>query len=231
LVCKEELEYKELETKKCFYCNGEFETSVSCSNGHFVCDNCHKESSLEFLKSFIQNTHIKDPVVMANKIMNHPTYNMHGPEHHYLIPSVVLKSIENNGYDVPPNYWNLVLARCSDLPGGTCGYWGACSSNIGAGIAASIYSKSHPLDNKNYGKIHDFTARSMNEVVKYGGPRCCKRNSFLSLESTLDSFKEFFDVNIEHRKAVCTFYESNNECLETVCPYYPEHLKGEKNSD
>lgn len=71
---------------------------------------------------------------------------MHGPEHHAIVPSVLLTALRNNGermnYDTA---LSEICKRARQVPGGTCGYWGVCGAAAGAGIFMSVMTGSGPL--------------------------------------------------------------------------------------
>ena len=76
-----------------------------------------------------------------------------------------------------------MMRRGKSVPGGACGFWGACGAAISSGMFISIISKSTPLAQEPWGLSNRMTARSLDEIGKIGGPRCCKRDSYLSLLS------------------------------------------------
>ena len=39
----------------------------------------------------------KDPLLLLEEIMDLPSVHMHGPEHHAIVPSVLLTALRNNG--------------------------------------------------------------------------------------------------------------------------------------
>lgn len=221
LVCGQDLDYKELSTYKCIYCGNDFDVEVACIDGHYVCDSCHSSNSLNSLELYISGSDEKDPIKMLHTMMQHPSYNMHGPEHHYLLPAVFLTAIKNNGYEVPDNYWQLVMARCSDLPGGTCGFWGACAACLGVGVAISILKQCNPMKELHYDQMHGANADALYSVARVGGPRCCKRNLMLSADSFVRTLKDDFNIELESSNYKCNFMKYNKECLVKDCPYFP----------
>ncbi|MCQ2415867.1 MAG: DUF5714 domain-containing protein, partial [Lachnospiraceae bacterium] len=70
-------------------------------------------------------------------------------------------------------------------------------------------------------------ANGMKKVKEYpdptigsvGGPRCCKRDSYLSILSAIDFVKEHFDIEMEKPEIVCGFSSKNNQCLGKRCPF------------
>ena len=78
--------------------------------------------------------------------MDLPSVHMHGPEHHAIVPCVLLTAFRNNGehmdYDAA---LSEICKRAKQVPGGTCGYWGVCVAAAGAGIFMSVMTGSSPL--------------------------------------------------------------------------------------
>jgi hypothetical protein len=68
---------------------------VECRNGHFVCDECHRLSANDLVESFCVNSNSKEPMELATVLMNSPKLQMHGPEHHFLVPAVLLTTYYN----------------------------------------------------------------------------------------------------------------------------------------
>jgi len=65
------------------------------------------------------------------------------------------------------------------------------------------------------------TAQSLKSIAQHGGPRCCKRNTFLALFTALDFLKNHFQIHISHQKEKkCYFSLLNKECIQQACPYY-----------
>ena len=76
--------------------------------------------------------------------------------------------------------------RGKSVPGGVCGFWGACGAGISAGMFISIISGSTPLANEPFGLSNRMTAKSLYAIGEVGGPRCCKRDSYLSVLQAID---------------------------------------------
>ena len=60
----------------------------------------------------------------------------------------------------------------------------------------------------------------MSEECLIGGPRCCKRDSFLSVLAAVDFVEAHFGVKMESEPVVCTFYPQNSQCIGTRCPFF-----------
>ena len=71
------------------------------------------------------------------------------------------------------------------------------------------------------------TARSLLIIAEAGGPRCCKRNSFLAISEAVRFSEEELRVRMESGPASinCEFHDLNKECRKSACPFYP-HAEG-----
>ena len=59
----------------------------------------------------------------------------------------------------------------------------------------------------------------INEIGRIGGPRCCKRDSFLSILSAIDFMEENFGVKMDKPEVVCDHSSKNNQCIGKRCPF------------
>jgi hypothetical protein len=162
----------------------------------------------------------KDPIAIIVKMMAMPFCHMHGPEHHVMVGSALLTAYENAGGDIDLHSALIeMLNRGKSVPGGACGFWGACGAGISSGMFISIISKSTPLTNEPFALSHQMTAKSLEQIGEIGGPRCCKRDSFLSILAAVDYVKKHFGVEMEKSDAVCHFSSQNNQCIGKRCPF------------
>ena len=63
------------------------------------------------------------------------------------------------------------------------------------------------------------TSRSLNAIGEIGGARCCKRNSFLSIQQAVRFAKEKLNVEMEIGEIICEFSPANNQCIGKRCPF------------
>ncbi len=63
------------------------------------------------------------------------------------------------------------------------------------------------------------TAKSLAAIGETGGPRCCKRDSFLSILAAVDFTKEHFGIQMEKPEVVCRYSSRNNQCIGKRCPF------------
>ena len=91
--CGKELGYiAESEEMKCIFCRNVFKSQAKCVDGHFICGACHSLSANDLIERFTVASLSRDPLDMAITLMKSPAVKMHGPEHHFLIPAVLLSA-------------------------------------------------------------------------------------------------------------------------------------------
>jgi len=223
-VCKEELIYiNEFEKMECIFCKDTFESNAKCKSGHFVCDSCHSASAIDFITTYCKNSNKKNPTEIANEIMAHPSVKMHGPEHHYLVPAALLTAYFNIKPDTETFYKKLEQAnkRAQNVLGGYCGFFGACGAGIGTGIFMSLITNATPLSEEVWKLSNMCTATSIQKIAESGGPRCCKRDTFIAIEEATKFVKTSFDIDMETTEnIICSFRHLNKECIKENCDYF-----------
>lgn len=225
MVCGEELIYDDsAKPHRCNYCGEVEQSTMHCSAGHFVCDQCHRSDALGVIEVMANNNQSTNPLDLAYEIMRHPSVHMHGPEHHGLVPAVLLATVRNLGIEVDPGSIQEATSRATQLPGGICGSWGACGTGLGAGIALSVLRKLTPLSKDNWGKTNQDAGEILQRVGEYGGPRCCKRSTYSAILAAVKILERDGLVKFPeeaHKSPVCQDFNRNEQCLQENCPYYP----------
>ena len=223
MVCAQPLVYFESSQNiRCYVCGTENETNAVCKDLHYVCDNCHSEKGLLIITFYANETLNQNPIKIATEIMKNQAINMHGPEHHYLIVASLLAAYKNAGGKIELSAaLRLARQRAQKLPGGICGLWGSCGAGIATGIFFSIITKATPLSEKEWSLANHMTSRSLNIIAENGGPRCCKRNSYLAILQAAAFVKEQFGITTElQKKILCEFSHRNEQCKKTKCLFY-----------
>lgn len=163
----------------------------------------------------------KNPIEIVQSMMDLEECRIHGPEHHLLVGSALLTAYKNAGSELELEASLKELQnRSKNVPGGACGFWGACGAGISSGMFMSIISKSGPLENKPFGLSNLMTSKSLGAIGAVGGPRCCKRDSFLSILSAVDFVRENLGVEMEKTVPACKYSEKNSQCIGERCPFH-----------
>ncbi len=220
LICKAPLEYLEKAVEmECEICHKKELSQTRCVNGHYVCNECHTQG-LDAVIGLCLEEKSKDPIAIIEKMMEMPFCHMHGPEHHVMVGAALLTAYKNASGDIDlRDALNEIMERGSSVPGGACGFWGACGAGISSGMFISIISGSTPLKNEPFALSHKMTSASLAKIGEIGGPRCCKRDSFLSILTAIDFVKEHFGVEMEKPEIICSWSSHNNQCIGKRCPF------------
>ena len=229
LICKAPLEYLNEDIEmECELCHKKEKSKTRCINGHYVCNECHMQG-IDSLIGLCLNETSGNPVAILNKMMSMPFCHMHGPEHHVMVGMALLTAYKNCGGEIDLKRSLIEMnSRGSSVPGGACGFWGACGAGISAGMFISIVTGSTPLGKDNFGLSHKMTARALEAIGEVGGPRCCKRDSYLSISRSIDFVKESLGIEMEKSDVVCTYSSQNNQCIGKRCPFSRVNAKKKK---
>lgn len=223
LICGNDLVYGATEKLECFYCHKIYDASVKCVSGHYVCDSCHSLPADDLIESYCTNSKSEDPLELALNLMRSPQVKMHGPEHHFLVPAVLLAAYYNVKKDPEKKRLKIKEARvrASNVLGGFCGLYGDCGAAVGTGIFIALVTNSTPLSKEEWRLSNTMTAKSLLTIANHGGPRCCKRNSFLAINMAIKFVKDKFGLVMKTNPTLrCEFSDLNNECLHHDCPYF-----------
>ncbi len=163
-----------------------------------------------------------DPIAIVERMMSLPLCRMHGPEHHVMVGSALLTAYRNAGgaIDLPKALAEMRL-RGQQVPGGACGSWGACGAALSTGMYVSIVTGASPLAKEAWRLSNRMTSAALAAVSEHGGPRCCKRDSYLSILAAAEFTREHLDVQMETGTVRCTRSHLNNQCLGQDCPFHP----------
>lgn len=221
LICGEPLVYLETdEEMECAICHKKESSKTRCGNGHYVCDDCHM-AGLDTILALCLSDTSKDPVKILQSMMELPFCHMHGPEHHVMVGAALLTAYRNAGGVIDLERALIeMLNRGKRVPGGACGFWGACGAGVSTGMFVSVISASTPLSAEPFALSHQMTAKSLSAIGEIGGPRCCKRDSYLSISSAVDFVAERFGVQMEKTEIVCRHSAQNRQCIGKRCPFH-----------
>ncbi len=220
LICRSPLIYTDRdEMMECHICKKKEMSKARCHKGHYVCNECHTQGIDSFIRVCLASTD-KNPYEVFKKLIRSPFCHTHGPEHHIFVGASLLTAYKNAGGKIDLESALLEMqARGKKVPGGACGFWGACGAGISAGMFISIATGSTPLKNKPWGQSNRMTASALMRIGEIGGPRCCKRNSYISITEAVHFVKEELGIEMELGQITCSTWEANNQCIGERCPF------------
>ena len=182
LICKAPLEYLQEDMEmECELCHKKEKSKTRCIHGHYVCNECHMQG-IDSLVGLCMEETSKNPVVILNQMMRMPFCHMHGPEHHIMVGMALLTAYKNSGGELDLKKALVEMNnRGRSVPGGACGFWGACGAGLSAGMFVSIITGSTPLGQENLGicmeqpKIRCSYGSQNNQCIGKRCPFCKKR--------------------------------------------------------
>ena len=138
-----------------------------------------------------------------------------------MVGAALLTAYKNTGGEIDlSKAVQEMYRRGNAVPGGACGFWGACGAGVSAGQFMAIVTASTPLATGPWGLSNQITAKALESIGKNGGPRCCKRDSYLSILAAIDFVAEHLNVHMEKTTPVCTRSRQNNQCIGNRCPFF-----------
>ena len=84
----------------------------------------------------------------------------------------------------------------------------------------SIVTGSNPLAGEAWRLSNKMTSSALGAIGEVGGPRCCKRDSYLAIIQAVEFAKKHLGVEMEISGIKCVYSELNNQCIGKRCPFY-----------
>ncbi len=204
----------------CSFCEKIEHTDWSCSNNHFVCEDCRLADPDDLIIRVTEVISFTNPFDIANIIMHHPTFRSHGIEHHLVVaPSIIVALNNAKLIDVPENRIKSAIKRTINIPYGSCGSRGDCGASIGSGVTVSLITRATYKSEKERALVMEATGKSLIALANKGGTRCCKESVYSAIESTLTFLNEQKLITFPQPNFSCEF-KYINECKKEQCTYY-----------
>ncbi len=223
MVCGAELDYLDQPAEaSCVYCGVKEQSYVGCPSGHYVCNRCHANEALIKITHYCLHSTSKNPILMLEEIMADERISMHGPEHHAVVPAILVTAYRNVTGKLGEKAILEAIRRGSQVPGGYCGIFGACGAGIGAGIAVSVVTGSTPLRAEPRALSNLMTAKALTLIGEQGGVRCCKACSRTAVQAAVEFFAKNLDCHFETNPVpACNYMKRNTQCNLNTCKYFP----------
>ena len=168
----------------------------------------------------------KSSLWILSTVMDDVNFPMHNYAHHYLVPALLLAAVcraAGTDREQFTKYLAEAEKRAKNVLPAFCGYYGACGAAIGCGIFMSVYTGTTPLSQETWSLCNQATAGALSKMAEIGGPRCCKRNTFIALTFMKNYIQISLSINVDIPDAIeCSYSKYNNECLKEKCPFYTE---------
>jgi len=228
MMCGAELIYLAIPVDcVCHFCGKTAPANARCVSGHFICDCCHTADPTAVIEQVCVHSREHDAVSLMQSIRVHPHFGVHGPEHHPLVPAVILAALRNQGQAIPDEGIRMAIQRGKAVPGGACAFMGACGAAIGVGIAVSILLEATPYEGRKRQLAQQATWRALERIASFEAPRCCQRDSWLALQEASRYLDEALGMTlVTGRPIACDQMSQNKECIRDRCPLWHTAVKG-----
>ena len=222
MVCGSPLSYLATEAELlCVYCQQPFPAFSCCEKGHYVCDACHGADALEVIRKICLHSSETDLLRLYAEIRHHPAFPINGPEHHALVPAVILTVFRNRGGAVSEQLIEAAMRRGAAVPGGCCAYLGACGAALGVGIAFSLILDANPLKAVERQQVQLAVAEVLGAIAALKAPRCCQRDCWVALRKAALLSPRLLPVALSAEAVIdCCQRRENQECSAPECPLF-----------
>lgn len=185
-----------------------------------------EERAGKIIKACLQEKS-NSPIEIFHHIAQMDFVRIHGPEHHILDGAALLTAYFNAGGNINlEKSLEELMNRGLKMPGATCGMWGVCGAVSSMGAALSIIDGTGPLSiDDSWGKHMEFTSKALGSLAEVGGPRCCKRDAFLSFQKAIAFINENYEVKLDETAMACIYTSKNEQCIKERCPFYQKPKK------
>lgn len=164
-----------------------------------------------------------DPIAIFRHVAAMDFVRIHGPEHHILDGACLLTAFRNAGGDIClESALKKLMEEGLRMPGAMCGLWGVCGSVSSIGAALALIDGTGPLSaDSSWGGHMEYSSAALARLAAVGGPRCCKRDAFLSLLQAVDYLNAHYPVTLPAPTVRCGFFPENRQCIGERCPFHP----------
>ena len=222
MVCGAPLVYRQADRDEaCQFCGKVARANAVCEQGHFVCDTCHAAGALAVIEHLCRTTDETDMIVLMQAIRQHPSVPTHGPEHHGLVPGVILATYRNLGGSVTDDMLATGIRRGAAVTGGACAFTGSCGAAQGVGVALSILLDANPLTPIQRQRVMQAVNAVAADIAANPAARCCQRDIWLALRRSAVLSRDLLPIPLRADRSVsCTQFNMNPDCLLETCPLW-----------
>ena len=226
MVCGSDLIYTNISTNAtCSYCQKELSANSVCAEGHFVCDQCHSAHALNIIEKACIESRETDMLSLFSLIRSHPSVPVHGPEHHAIVPAVVITAYINSGGKLPREIIATAIQRGIQIAGGSCAFTGICGAATGVGVAFSLILDATPLKGTGRMLVQSAVTEVMKRLCTIEAARCCRRDCIVALQCAAEISEKFISVKLQAENIrSCTQVAKNHECIGSLCSCYGEKI-------
>jgi SAM-dependent methyltransferase len=223
MVCGRPLVYLDRDRDlACHYCGQTRLANATCEAGHFVCDACHSENAFGLIQHLLIQSTETDMIALLRRIRSDPAVPLHGPEHHALVPGIMVAAYRNAGGSATDGDIRTAVRRGATICGGACAFLGACGGAVGIGTGFAVLLRANPYKGHERGVAQAATADALREIAEHDAARCCQRDCWIALQVAARLSRKLLPVPLEASESLlCEQVRENRECMGASCPLWP----------
>lgn len=209
----------------CFQCAKKEIGNIYCSNGHYVCDECHGKGLFETIKELVLTSKETNPFEIAENLMELNNVPMLGCENAWIAAGALMAAIKNVGTAKVTNEQVVeVLNRTKKQAiGGYCGLTGVCGIAPAIGACFSVVLGAACPKDQETAITMRVVAKIINTIANETGPCCCKNFVRKSLVEAVNLAKEHLGILLPMvcEEIACKHVEQHpHGCRKEKCSYY-----------
>ncbi len=222
VICGSQIVYSGTASQRnCEFCGELFYSLSACEQNHFVCDRCHSANPLTRINEYCLETSEKDMIGLL-KTIRRVSFPLNGPEHHSLIPAIILTSYRNSGGILRTEDMFEAIRRGQTVKGGSCASLGVCGAAAGVGIAFSIILNATPLTPQERQSVMRAVSEATNATSLFAAARCCQRECYNCLRKASELSGSILGIHLPaDQRLVCSQSLIQKECIKESCDLYP----------
>lgn len=197
---------------------------VFCSQGHFVCDECHGKRYFGIITDMLLMAQNTDPVLIAEGIIQATGIPMLGCEHAWIASGSLLAAIRSTGkIKVTGEQITEALNRTrKQAISAYCGLTGVCGVAPAIGAAFSVILGAGCPKDQETAVTMRVVSRIVNAIANETGPCCCKNFVRTALGLSRQLSEEYLQVKLSSGGAILCrdSHRHPHGCRETKCRYY-----------
>lgn len=229
MVCSAPLQYHTRAVEgTCHFCGQKDQWYISCPEGHFICDTCHNQETMQQIEAIIFQTTSTDPFAIAEQCMDLDVLPMLGCQHTYIAGGALMAALKNEGtLQLSDDDIREVFHRTrKQAHGGYCGLTGTCGIAPALGACMAILTGSKCGTDKEQRLTMELVSRVVRAITKLTGPSCCKAYVRTSLEVAVDFFEHNLSTSLPGTDGASCQHKAKHPhgCRQEKCPFYPAEL-------
>lgn len=230
MVCGEKLTYQtHSKDVVCSRCGKTTAASVFCPHGHYICDDCHGAGYYDFLARAALAAAGRDPMAIAEDLLQGPSLPSLGAEHHAIVAVALLAALKNSGSLALPDGGQRTvtdddlreaITRMRQIPACTCAFHGACGAGLGVGAAVSILLDATCAKDIERTLAMRAANAALAAIANCGGPGCCKQSVRTAILAGVEVLKELCRVRLPISRSRCFHMkDTTHGCKGVYCDF------------